>query len=309
MKLILIITLICSFLGCNLSQQENKSQDPYIIVLGIAQDAGYPQINCNKKCCKNTWEDNSLRKFTSCLALVDPLTKEQWLFDATPDIKDQLWLLKTMTKINQITGVFLTHAHMGHYSGLMHFGREAMGAKKIPVFTMPRMKKYLTTNGPWSQLIELQNINLTALKDSSEISINKRIKITPFLVPHRDEFSETVGYKIKTKNKSMIFIPDIDKWQKWSQDICSIIEEVDYAFLDGTFYRNGELKRDMSEIPHPFVEESMRLFQDLSISDKKKVYFIHFNHTNPLLIPESKSKKEVIKKGFNIASQAEIILL
>ena len=243
------------------------------------------------------------------MALVDPLTKEQWLFDATPDIKDQLWLLKKMTKIDRINGVFLTHAHMGHYSGLMHFGREAMGAKKIPVFTMPRMNKYLTANGPWSQLIELQNINLTALKDSSEISINKRIKITPFLVPHRDEFSETVGYKIKTKNKSMIFIPDIDKWQKWSQDICSIIKEVDYAFLDGTFYRNGELKRDMSEIPHPFVEESMELFSKLSDTDKQKVHFIHLNHTNPLLINGSEAQKEVTEKGFYVADEGSILNL
>ena len=106
----------------------------------------------------------------------------------------------------------------------------------------------------------------------------------------------------------MIFIPDIDKWDRWDKDISEIISKVDYAFLDATFYKNGEIKRDMSEIPHPFVEESMHLFSNLSANDKKKIHFIHFNHTNPLLIEGSDAQKEVSDKGFNLAKEGQIIL-
>jgi pyrroloquinoline quinone biosynthesis protein B len=305
MKRILLISFVFLF-ACN-SQKEELPEKPYVMVLGIAQDAGYPQMNCKKECCKKAWGSTELQKTTSCLAIVDPSTNTQWIIDATPNIKEQLQLLKSKTGTEKIDGVLLTHAHMGHYTGLMHFGREVMETNKLPVFAMPKMKTFLEKNGPWSQLVGLENINLQKLKSDSTINLNDRIKATPFLVPHRDEFSETVGYEILINEKTLVFIPDIDKWAEWEKDISELIKKVDYAFLDATFYKNGELKRDMSEIPHPFVQESMELFSKLSDSDKQKVYFIHFNHTNPLLIDGSTAQKEVIEKGFSLAKEGQII--
>ncbi len=289
------------------SEKQETHENPYVMVLGIAQDAGYPQMNCKKHCCEAAWENSELKRTTSCLAIIDPNTNEQWMIDATPNIKEQLQRLKVKTGTEKVDGILITHAHIGHYTGLMHFGREVMGTNRIPVYVMPKMKNYLEQNGPWSQLVELENISLKRLQKDSSINLNNRIKITPFLVPHRDEFSETVGYEIKINNKILIFIPDIDKWETWQTDIIQLIKKVDYAFLDATFYKNGELKRDMSEIPHPFVEESMEMFSKLSEKDKAKVNFIHFNHTNPLLIDGSKAQNEVLQKGFNIAKENQII--
>ena len=303
MKYIIILISIL-LLACNTA--EKTPQTPYVMILGVAQDAGYPQMNCKKECCKAAWENSKLQKMTSCLAIIDPTTNQQWIIDATPNIKEQLQLLKSKSGTEKIDGVLLTHAHMGHYSGLIHFGREVMGTNNIPVFAMPKMTTFLKENGPWSQLVEIENISLRKLKSDSTFSLNKNIKVTPFLVPHRDEFSETVGYKITINEKILLFIPDIDKWEKWETNIVPLIQKVDYAFLDATFYKNGELKRDMSEIPHPFVEESMELFSNLSQTDKQKVHFIHFNHTNPLLIEGSASQKEVTEKGFNFAEEGQI---
>ena len=304
MKYIIILISIL-LLACNTA--EKTPQTPYVMVLGVAQDAGYPQMNCKKECCKAAWKNSKLQKMTSCLAIIDPTTNQQWIIDATPNIKEQLQLLKSKSGTEKIDGVLLTHAHMGHYSGLIHFGREVMGTNNIPVFAMPKMTTFLKENGPWSQLVEIENISLQKLKSDSTFSLNKNIKVTPFLVPHRDEFSETVGYKITINEKILLFIPDIDKWQKWETNIVPLIQKVDYAFLDATFYKNGELKRDMSEIPHPFVEESMELFSTLTETDKQKVHFIHFNHTNPLLIEESIAQKEVFEKGFKLAKEGQII--
>ncbi|MDC0201667.1 MBL fold metallo-hydrolase [Flavobacteriales bacterium] len=317
MKNILLISVVFLF-SCNSQKEESPiseknsveeeiPQTPYVMVLGVAQDAGYPQMNCKKECCAAVWKNSALQKTTSCLSIIDPTTNEQWIIDATPNIKKQLQLLKSKTGTGKIDGVLLTHAHMGHYTGLMHFGREVMGTNGIPVFAMPKMTTFLEENGPWSQLVELENISLRKLKSDSTFSLNKNIKVKPFLVPHRDEFSETVGYEVIINNKSLIFIPDIDKWEKWEGNISELIQKVDYAFLDATFYKNGELKRDMSEIPHPFVEESMELFSDLIETDKQKVHFIHFNHTNPLLIEGSAAQKEVLEKGFNLAKEGDII--
>ena len=302
----LIYLIVGFYFACN-QPVENTPTTPYVMVLGIAQDAGYPQMNCKKECCKQAWGNSDLKRTTSCLGIVDPISKEQWIIDATPNIKEQLQLLKQKTGTEKLDGILLTHAHMGHYTGLMHFGREVMGTDNLPVFAMPKMTNFLEENGPWSQLVELENISLQKLKSDSTFSLNENIKVKPFLVPHRDEFSETVGYEITINNKSLIFIPDIDKWEKWETNITELIKKVDYAFLDATFYKNGELKRDMSEIPHPFVEESMELFSTLSDADKQKVHFIHLNHTNPLLINGSSAQKEVITKRFNLAKEGQIL--
>lgn len=305
MKLI-VITLSLFLFGSN-SQPKEIPTKPYLIVLGIAQDAGYPQMNCKKDCCKKAWENPKLKRMTSCLAIVDPVTKQQWIIDATPYIKEQVQLLKRKTGTEQISGVLLTHAHMGHYSGLLHFGREAMGTKRLPVFVMPRMKSFIEKNGPWSQLVELENISLHTMVADSVFNLNERIKVKPFQVPHRDEFSETVGYEIIVNKKTTIFIPDIDKWEKWNRNIVDLIKKVDYAFLDATFYKNGELERDMREIPHPFVEESLSLFSGLPYKDKAKIFFIHLNHTNPLLQEGSTAQHEVLEKGFKLAREGQVV--
>ena len=103
-------------------------------------------------------------------------------------------------------------------------------------------------------------------------------------------------------------VGDINKWNTWERNIIDYIHEVDIAFLDATFFQDGEIKgRPMSEIPHPFVEESMGLFRELSNSDKTKVHFIHFNHTNPLLIHNSEANENVIKGGFSVAEEGRKI--
>lgn len=312
-RLSLIFIMVFSFFSCKekeIEQPKTELLSPYILVLGNAQDAGYPQAGCEKECCQRVYKNPENKRFVVSLALIDPISKENWIFDATPDFKEQLKLLSTHLKdpLNIPKGILLTHAHIGHYTGLMHFGREAMGTKNIPVYAMPKMKSYLKNNGPWSQLVNLKNIELHPLQKDSILFLNERISVIPIQVPHRDEYSETVGFLIDTSIHKILFIPDIDKWSKWDRSITDYIGKVDIALLDATFFKDGEIKgRSMSEIPHPFVEESMDLFKNLSKSEKRKVHFIHFNHTNPLLIEGSEAQKAVLKNGFNIANQGEIV--
>jgi pyrroloquinoline quinone biosynthesis protein B len=280
-----------------------KVHSPFLIILGTAQDAGYPQIGCDKECCKKYWDKKIAGQKVSCLALFDPSTNQKWLFDATPDLTEQSHHANKVQKGN-ISGIFLTHAHIGHYTGLMYLGREALNVKEIPVYAMPRMHDYLKNNAPWNQLVSLKNIQLEKLKADSSIKLTDKISVTPILVPHRDEFSETVGYSIKTGSKTVLFIPDIDKWHKWDSDIRQLVKQYDLLFLDGTFYKDGELPgRNMNEVPHPFIEESTDLFNDLSLTEKQKIFFIHFNHTNPLIDRSSEEYKEVKSKGFNVAME------
>ncbi len=292
-------------LTSELQSSTEGSEGVHLVVLGIAQDAGYPQINCQKSCCQNLWTDKSKRKMVSSIALRDPQNMKAWLFDATPDFKDQLQLLKEGGYT--LEGIFLTHAHIGHYTGLMQLGREALGAENIPVYVLPRMKEYLETNGPWSQLVSLNNIELRLINESIPVSLSAGISVETERVPHRDEFSETAAYTIRTNTGSALFIPDIDKWNKWEKDINTKIQNVDLAFIDGTFYQNGEIwGRDMSLIPHPFITESMIQFSTLSTENKNKIHFIHLNHTNPLLNASSEERKEFDKTEYKLAQEKEI---
>ncbi len=275
-----------------------------IYVLGIAQDAGYPQTGCYQPHCLRAWEDKSLRRTASSIAVIDESAKAKYIFDATPDMREQLYALQQIAPDGEykLNGVFPTHAHIGHYAGIMHFGHEAMGAKGVPVYTMPRMHEFLSTNGPWDQLVRYGNIKLQPMLDGEPIEFGEQLRVTPIIVPHRDEYSETVGFRIDGPNKSAVYIPDIDKWERWGTDIRDIIRSVDYALLDATFFADGELPgRDMSKIAHPFVAESMLLMQDMTAEEKSRVIFIHMNHTNPLLIEGSKEQAAVKDLGFNFA--------
>jgi pyrroloquinoline quinone biosynthesis protein B len=289
----------------------NSKDSIYLKILGTAQDGGYPQIGCTKACCMAIKQGKETRKNVVSLGLVNK--NKYWLFEATPDISDQLDLMQEVLKTKNFQlpeGIFISHAHMGHYTGLQFLGREALGAKQIPVYTMPKMESFLKNNGPWSQLVQLNNISLRPIQHKQPIVLDQQISVTPILVPHRDEFSETIGFMIQSRSKKILFIPDIDKWEKWEEDIVGLIKSVDLALIDGTFFQNGELpNRDMTEVPHPFVEESIKKFSQLSERDKYKICFIHFNHTNPLLKNHSIEKTRLIQMGFRVAEQGLTIPL
>ena len=177
-----------------ISFSQNTNDQNYIQVLGIVQDAGFPHIGCEKDCCLGV---SPGEYFVSCIGLVDKKNKKRYLFDATPDLHNQLRILENFpTSDNIVDGIFLTHAHIGHYTGLMYLGREGLGGNEINVFALERMSNFLQNNGPWDQLVDLKNISLNSLENSQPVNLSKDLKVIPIKVPHRDEYSVTVGYKI-----------------------------------------------------------------------------------------------------------------
>ncbi|HSK70346.1 MAG TPA: MBL fold metallo-hydrolase [Pyrinomonadaceae bacterium] len=306
-KFFISIFLLLSFAHFISAQKSQSTQ--FLVVLGTAQDAGFPHIAAEDEF-REVEKNPKARQKVVSLGLIDKNAKQKFLIEATPDLPAQLFALNKFLPSRQTLpdGVFLTHAHIGHYTGLMYFGREAVGARGVPVYAMPRMESFLNENAPWSQLISLKNIEIRKLKNEEIIALNENLKVKPFLVPHRDEFSETVGFEIAGRNKTAVFIPDIDKWSKWNRDLKELIKQADYALVDATFYKNGEIpNRDMSEIPHPFVEETIKLLEDLPAGEKAKVIFIHFNHTNPLVRKNSRERRDVLQKGFRIADEGMIL--
>ena len=298
----MILRLLIAAIALSTLTTATGQSSPYIFVLGVGQDAGFPQAGCYEPRCLLAWEDASLRQEPTAIAVIDRASESSYLFEATPEFRDQLYRLNREASF-PLAGIFLTHAHIGHYTGLMHLGKEAMGTQGMPVYAMPRMLEFLSGNGPWSQLVSLGNIDLQRLEHDTPIRMGK-LSITPFLVPHRDEYSETVGYRIEGPNRTALFIPDINKWEDWEVSIVEALEAVNYALIDASFFADGELgNRDMSQIPHPFVSETMALFEQSSAEVRNKIWFIHMNQSNPLLNPNSDATRLVQDRGFNVARE------
>lgn len=296
----LLLAILTSLTACRSTAPTATASEPYALVLGIAQDGGYPQAGCNRQDCIAAWRDATLRRRVASLAIVDPQSRQRWLIDATPDFPSQLRTIdEAAPRANGaplLDGILLTHAHIGHYLGLAQLGREVLGAKSIRVYAMPRMRAFLETNGPWDQLVRLHDIELASLAAGAEISLNARIAITPLVVPHRDEYSETVGYLVRGPSHAILWLPDIDKWEKWQTPLEEVLARVGVAYVDGTFFDASELPgRDLREIPHPLMIETMQ--RPAASPLRGRVRFIHLNQSNPLLRER--------RSGFAVAHEGE----
>jgi len=279
----------------------------HAVVLGIAQDGGVPHIGCRGEPCVSARRDPARRERVACLGLVDERAGVRFLVDATPDLASQLDSLNAgrtvADRLRPVDGILLTHAHIGHYAGLMYLGREALGAKGVPVYATARMARFLRENGPWSQLVSLGNVELREIEPGRELELTPDLKVTPLGVPHREEFSDTVGFRVRGPMRSILYVPDVDKWERWGRSLADEVAAVEAALLDGTFEDLGELPgRRLSEVPHPLVEETLALLADARL--RSRVLFVHLNHTNRLLRDEA-ARRALAGRGARVARDGE----
>jgi len=287
---------------------------PYAVVLGSAQDGGLPQIGCTGPHCVAARANPDRGRLVASLLLVDPRSGKRWLIDATPDLREQVELARPHPPTRRSTGprpalfdgIFLTHAHTGHYTGLIHLGKPAYGAKNLPVFGSARMCAFLSNNGPWGLLVDNGNITLQEFKAEQTIILGEDLSITALPVPHRAEYTATLAFLIRGPQRSLLYLPDIDAWDQWERRIEEVIASVDVALLDGTFYANGELPgRDMSKIPHPLIQDTMRRCRELPADQRRKIVFTHLNHTNPAVDPDSAATAQIRVAGMAVAKEGQ----
>lgn len=286
--------------------QKQKETDALVKVVGTAQDGGIPHAGCYCENCQRARKDKNFSRLISSIALFDLSENKVFLIDATPDVRKQIDITHDRIHSNKTKfypdGIFLTHAHIGHYTGLMFFGFEALSTKNLPVYCSLRMRDFLIKNGPWNLLLKLKNIKIQVLESEKKIKISRNISLIPFQVPHRAEYTDTLGFIIIGKKRKLLYIPDIHSWEAWEKSIVKMVEEVDFALIDGTFFSSHEIpNRDLSKIGHPFIKSSIEI---LSESVKKtEIYFTHLNHSNLALNPYGKEIEEIEKKGFKLAKE------
>ena len=270
---------------------------PSAIVLGIAQDGGFPQAGCREAACAEARRDRSRRRFVASLGLLDPAAGKRFQIDATPDFADQMELLGGLPD-----AILLTHAHIGHYLGLAQLGREVLNTHRLPVYATPSMARFLRQNGPWKRLVTLENIEIREIEIGKRFELTAALSATAIPVPHRDEDSDTVAYLVTGPRSKILWLPDIDKWEKWDRKIEDFLaDESLYALVDGTFFAADEIPgRSIVDIPHPLVPETMSRFGNNP--PRGRLFFVHLNHTNRLLW-DREALAQLRKKGFDVAAQ------
>jgi pyrroloquinoline quinone biosynthesis protein B len=283
---------------------------PYLLLLGTAQDGGYPQIACRQPLCEAARADGSLARQVASGLIVDPQAQQRWLIDATPDLRAQVELARghggpaadASGRPPLFDGIFLTHAHMGHYAGLVHLGREAYGSQTTPLYTSPSMGRYLRSNGPWSLLFEGGHLQQLDLELGQPLQLSPAISVTPLPVAHRGEFSDTLAFAIQGPRRRVLYLPDIDRWDGDWLDFAGWLAEYDAVLVDGTFFDGDELPgRDMTAIPHPPIARTLQAIEGLPRSERSKVLFFHLNHSNPVLDPASPQSARVRASGARVA--------
>ena len=283
----------------------NESSGVTAVILGSAQDGGIPQAGCRCPHCEAARSEAGLSRRSPCLALLHRGERKAFLIDAGPDLPGQLVDLPRGwsggVERNPVAGILLSHAHIGHYAGLVHLGREVLNTSGIPVYCSGQMTTFLRENGPWSLLVKLGNIELRTITANVPFSLASDLKIEPFSVPHRAEFTDTLFFIVAGPKRRLLYLTDIDRWQGLQPPIEELIKGVDIAILDGTFYSPEELPgRDMSKIPHPPVTETVERLGAIAAKGNTQIFFTHLNHSNLLLDADGRKLGELRGRGFDI---------
>jgi pyrroloquinoline quinone biosynthesis protein B len=309
---IICLLVVIVSVGFSTAEIPGGGSDVSAVVLGSGQDGGVPHAGCFKDHCQAARADLKLRRRSPSVALIDHQEQKIFVLDAGPDFDEQLEDLPQAWKKgrNPVDGIFLTHAHVGHYTGLLYLGRAIMATDKLPVYCSAQMADFLRTNGPWSLAVELGNIELHILEPGKKLKLTEQLSITPILVPHRNEFTDTFAFVVDGPEQSLLYLPDVDRWDQMDRSIESLVQTVDIALLDATFYSSDELPgRDMSKIPHPPIVQTMDRLQQLVTDRLAKVLFIHLNHSNLLLDSDGEKLKELRQRGYDIAEDGLTIPL
>lgn len=282
------------------------------LVLGSTQDAGLPQVGCYTERCDRGREAHRRGegRYVSSLALIEPDAERFYLVDATPDITRQIDLIthpafrRRAAERRPFDGIFLTHAHIGHYAGLAVLGNEGLGIRDTPVYCTAAMAAFLSENQPWAFLVEQGRIVPTALEPNRTHRIDPLLEVELWPVPHRDEFADTVAFHFRGPTGSLLFLPDIDNWNVWEREVAEVVTEVDVALLDGTFWSMAELPgRSVEEVPHPLIRTTMERLQGVVDDDRARVVFTHLNNSNPALDDGGPEQAEIARRGFELARE------
>lgn len=276
---------------------------PYVVVLGTAQDGGYPHVGCDCDHCRAAGADPALTRRVACLGLVT--SQGIALVDATPDFAAQWRELTKVARVSPQTplaALFLTHLHVGHVLGLPLLGREGRAGTRTPVWTTETNLTALREMPIFASLFAEGHVEARPFNLGWETNLGDLV-VQAVPVPHRSEHGDTIAFRFEGLERSLFYAPDVDLL---APEVIAQVRAADTALIDGTFFRKTELERpDAARVPHPAIADSMTQLARVDT----RVVFTHLNHTNPTVLPHSREHAAVQALGMRIAREGDVFEL
>ncbi len=297
-----------------------------IIVLGSAAGGGAPQWNCNTEVSRTLRARNQWR--TQSSIAVSANGDDWFLFNASPDIGAQIRHTPALhPRIDQrhspIKGVVLTNGDVDHVAGLLSL-RES---HPLVLYATQRVDGVLSDNRIFHvlnpQYVQRRSLELDKSIDLRDVSGRSLgIVIEPFAVPGKvalwledasqgDNFGtveeDTIALKIWNANdptKNFYYIPAC---AMMTPALKRRLHRADLVFFDGTLWKNKEMVESkagiktgqrMGHMNNSGEKGSIAAFRDM---DVKRKIFIHINTTNPLLLDDSRERREANEAGWEVS--------
>ena len=245
-----------------------------ILVLGTSAIKPLPRENCRCSICLS--RNPKDRRMRSSI-----LINNKFLIDCGPDIKLQIANCPSLRnlgeglKIENLKGIFLTHAHEDHTNGLKKIKNLKLKIKNLPELYLSRScRKVLSKK-------LLSRFRVKIIKAGKKIKIDNLV-FQPLKVIH--PWIETFAFKTKSlsgRTCQFVYMPD---YKKISRKSLKYFKNIDLLIVGGS-----SLERKLPW--HATIRESIKLFKEMSVN---KIYFTHIGHRT---LPHQELVKLVKREG------------
>ena len=295
------------------------------IVLGSAAGGGFPQWNCRCPVCQLAWAGDTRVRARTQASLAVSADGENWaLVNASPDLPQQLRRTKALhpraaTRGTPIKAVLLTGAEIDQVAGLLSL-------REREPFMLCATATTLATLAENSMFRALATDVVTrrAVATGERLALPGGLSAEPFPVPGKmplylegndpqtaAETGANVGWQLCAASASMVMIPGA---AMLTPAIMERIARADVVLFDGTLYRDDEMiisgtgSKTGRRMGHMSIGGSDGSLAALGGISSRRIY-LHINNTNPILVEGSPERREVERRGWEVAEDGMEIAL
>lgn len=295
------------------------------IVLGAAAGGGLPQWNCACPVCAAVRSGQAGAPQTQS-SIVVSADGERWvLINASPDIRQQFAATPALhpraVRHSPLSAVLVTNADVDHVAGLLSL-REA---QPFALYATRRVHSVLDANAIFNvvnrehvprrpvQLNESMPI-LDAAGEPTGICIETFTvpgKVALWLEdPNAERFGsvaeDTIGVAIRAEGSEarLFYLPGC---ADVPDSLKARFKPTDTVLFDGTTYTEHEMaeagvgQKSASRMGHLVMSGPQGTIARLADVPLARRLFIHINNTNPVWLPDSDARREIVRQGWDLA--------
>jgi pyrroloquinoline quinone biosynthesis protein B len=295
------------------------------IVLGAAAGGGLPQWNCACPVCAAVRSGQAGAPQTQS-SIVVSADGERWvLINASPDIRQQFAATPALhpraVRHSPLSAVLVTNADVDHVAGLLSL-REV---QPFALYATRRVHSVLDANAIFN-VVNREHVprRPVQLDESMPIldaaGVPTGIWIETFTVPGKvalwledpnaERFGsvaeDTIGVAIRAEGSEarLFYLPGC---ADVPDSLKARFKPTDTVLFDGTTYTEHEMaeagvgQKSASRMGHLVMSGPQGTIARLADVPLARRLFIHINNTNPVWLPDSDARRDIVRQGWDLA--------